>query len=347
MERLPDAADGTHRWLLKTAAAADAEMEVESEEAVVVVKKEKGGEAEDEEAVVVVKKEKGGEAEEVDAIIKKETYEHPPPRPPPPRAILYGPTGRRRSDMGYLSDEEREWLNDVQLRNAVKLLCKVPTLTNGKIRVWDAISVDNLLAESTWGFMQKKRVKAVLDGTAPDDFVIVQFAEANHWRLLVFYGRERKAIYWNPYGTALPRRHGLHARLAGFGWSVHSIRHALQPDSDDYQCGIWVHVILVLFLQHAAKTSKVSVSGFETAMAQQKEFKPIPPLGSERGVATRANIQHASAVRAELRAALWDAAVAGRLDGLNAQPEHLGARAGEALDVDSAVESDSDDDPDL
>ena len=57
----------------------------------------------------------------------------------------------------------------------------------------------------------------------------------------------------------------------------------------------------------------------EQAMAQHEDFKPIPPSGSGSVEATRANVRHATAVRAELRAVLWDAAVAGRLDGLNAQ----------------------------
>lgn len=63
----------------------------------------------------------------------------------------------------------------------------------------------------------------------------------------------------------------------------------------------------------------MTVSGFEAAMTQHEEFKPIPTSGSERNAATRANVRHASAVRAQLRAVLWAAAVAGRLDGLNAQ----------------------------
>jgi len=57
-------------------------------------------------------------------------------------------------------------------------------------------------------------------------------------------------------------------------------------------------------------------------MTQHEEFK-----------ATRANVRHASAVRAQLRAVLWAAAVASRLDGLNAQFEHLGARAGEEINL--------------
>ena len=75
-------------------------------------------------------------------------------------------------------------------------------------------------------------------------------------------------------------------------------------------------------------------------MTQHEEFKPIPTSGSERNAATRANVRHASAVRAQLRAVLWAAAVAGTLDGLNAQLEHLGARAGEEIDVDPAVAQD-------
>ena len=66
----------------------------------------------------------------------------------------------------------------------------------------------------------------------------------------------------------------------------------------------------------------------------------------ERAAATRANERHAADVRAQLRTVLWEAAVGGRLDGLNAQPEHLGWRAGEALDVDPAVELAVEDDDD-
>jgi len=54
-------------------------------------------------------------------------------------------------------------------------------------------------------------------------------------------------------------------------------------------------------------------------MTQHEEFK-----------ATRANVRHASAVRAQLRAVLWAAAVASRLDGLNAQFQHFGARRANA-----------------
>ena len=57
-----------------------------------------------------------------------------------------------------------------------------------------------------------------------------------------------------------------------------------------------------------------------------------------------ANVQHATAVRAELRAVLWQAAVAGKLDGLNAQLEHLGARAGEEIDLGSDSKPVTDDD---
>ena len=69
--------------------------------------------------------------------------------------------------------------------------------------------------------------------------------------------------------------------------------------------------------------------------AQQEEFKPIPPSGRERDAAIRANVRHASAVRAQLRVVLWEAAVAGKLKhGLNAQLEHLGNKAAEGIDVD-------------
>ena len=143
---------------------------------------------------------------------------------------------------------------------------KVPTLTKGKLRVWGAIGVEVLLDETSWGLLQKRDVRAVLSGEASDDVVVVQFCEALHWRFLVFFGPERTAIYWNPYGTALPRRHGLHVeRLAGFGWSrwVHSITHALQPRSDDYQCGVWAHVALDLFLRFMTEEAAPTVSGFE------------------------------------------------------------------------------------
>ena len=159
----------------------------------------------------------------------------------------------------------------------------------------------------------------------------------------MFFGPERTTIYGNPYGTALLRRHGLHERLASFGWSVHSITHALQPRTDDYQCGVWVHVALDLFLRYMTEARKATVSGFEQAMAQHEDFKPIPPSGSGRVEATRANVRHATAVRAQLRAVLWQAAVAGKLDGLNAQLEHLGARAGEEIDVDTAPTLEDDD----
>ena len=85
-------------------------------------------------------------------------------------------------------------------------------------------------------------------------------------------------------------------------------------------------------------------------MAERGEFKPIPPKGprSERTKATRANVQHATAVRAQLRTVLWQAAVAGKLEGLNTQLEHLGARAGEGIDLGSDSEAvTDDDDPDV
>jgi hypothetical protein len=51
-------------------------------------------------------------------------------------------------------------------------------------------------------------------------------------------------------------------------------------------------------------------------------------------------------VRAQLREVLWDAAVAGKLTGLNAQLEHLGCRATEQIDVDPDAEAAGDDDDD-
>lgn len=266
---------------------------------------------------------------------KANVYVRPPSCPPQPRQILLGPTGSRRSDMGYLSDEEREWLNDTMLKNACLILLKVPKLSKGKIHMKDPIGVTCLVDTGKWGFMQKRSVMKVLDGRTPNDFVTVQFSESLHWRFLVLFGPERKAIYWDPYGTGLPACHSLHTRLEGFGWSVHSVRLALQPTTDNYQCAIWVHVILQLFLRYAAAAPHVSACNFEAAIVQQEEFRPIPPSGGKRSAAIATNVSHASTVRKEMRAALWNAAVAQRLPhGLNAQLEHLGARPGEEIDVD-------------
>ena len=82
-------------------------------------------------------------------------------------------------------------------------------------------------------------------------------------------------------------------------------------------------------------------------MAQREDFKPIPPSGSGRAEATRANVRHATAVRAQLREVLWAAAVAGTLEGLNAQFEHLGARAGEEINLEPPPPPPTDDDDDV
>ena len=56
---------------------------------------------------------------------------------------------------------------------------------------------------------------------------------------------------------------------------------------------------------------------------------------------------YARDVRATLRSVLWQAAVDQSLPhGLNAQSEHLGARAGEEIDVDPNTEPATDDDDD-
>lgn len=161
------------------------------------------------------------------------------------------------------------------------------------------------------------------------------------------------AQYWNPYGTRLPHRHALARRVEGFdGWALQSIVHAMQPASDDYQCGIWSHIALSCLLDYLRTAEEPSSSGFDAFLAQQPSFHPIPPSGdSERSSATHANEAYATEVRATLRTVLWQAAVAQTLPhGLNAQLEHLGNTAAERIDLvseDEAVETADDDNDDV
>ena len=150
-------------------------------------------------------------------------------------------------------------------------------------------------------FFERKAVKRLIDGERANDYVAVQFGEASHWRLLVLFGSERKAVYWNPYGIALPRRHALRSKIDGIpGWSLHSITHALQPSTDDYQCGIWVHEGLRLFLKYASTSNRISSAGFEDCFTQQISFTPIPqPSALSRwaiAAAIRTNVEHAKQV---------------------------------------------------
>jgi DNA polymerase IIIc chi subunit len=133
---------------------------------------------------------------------------------------------------------------------------------------------------------------------------------------------------------------------------MESIQHALQPKSDDYQCGIWDHVVLATLLKYLSSADAPSSAGFDAYMAQQPSFRPIISASSlsEQRMATRANVSHAIEVRATLRSALWQAAVEQTLPhGLNAQLEHLGSNAAEGidLDVEDAMPDDGDDDPDV
>ena len=125
-------------------------------------------------------------------------------------------------------------------------------------------------------------------------------------------------------------------------WALHSIRHALQPKSDDYQCGIWVHIILACLLEYLRTAQAPSSADFAAFLAQQPNFHPNPASGArEQRRATLANVTHAAEVRATLRSVLWEAAVPQALPhGLNAQIEHLGNTAAEGidLDVEDAVE---------
>ena len=120
------------------------------------------------------------------------------------------------------------------------------------------------------------------------------------------------------------------------GWQLRSMRHALQPKSDDYQCGIWCHVVLECLVKYLESAEAPSSAGFDLFVAQQHGFRPIPASGTteQQRTATRANTAHATEVRATLRAVLWQAAVAQTLPyGLNAQLEHLGDTAAEGIDL--------------
>jgi hypothetical protein len=276
---------------------------------------------------------------------------------PQRRVVLRGPLGQRRSDVGYLSDEEREWLIDTHLYNAYayKLLLTKPKLrSGGRVLFHSPTSVDKVLATNAGTFFTRKSIQGVLRGGK--DIAVVQFCEALHWRLLVLWGTERVAQYANPYGTALPRRHALARRVEGFhGWSTRSILLALQPEEDDYQCGIWDHILLACLFEYIRTADEPCSTGFEAFLATRPNFRPIPTLGTgtseERGSAKRANVAHATEVRATLRSVLWQAAVSNALPyGLNAQVEHLGNTAAEGIDIDEedrALDDEEDDDEDI
>ena len=63
------------------------------------------------------------------------------------------------------------------------------------------------------------------------------------WHNLVLIGLEKLAIYWEPFGSALPSRGSIanafeSARKAD-GWRLVSVR--LEVQTDGYQCGPWSH----------------------------------------------------------------------------------------------------------
>ena len=186
----------------------------------------------------------------------------------------------------------------------------------------DPMSKDELIKGMKEGIF--KSASAVLNSTAPDGIVVVQYTDALHWRLLILLGSNlgRRAIYWNPYGTALTRRDSLRTCVGGFqGWhstdSFHSVLHALQPSTDDYQCGVWVHEALSMALEYARVTNangdRFTCEGFDAFFTEQAAFRPIPNSGPSHAKrsATRANVSYSTGLRATLREVLWKAVLAG------------------------------------
>lgn len=165
VESLPNAEDGTRRWRL-LGAQADASMAKVAAPA-------------DVDTPV-----------DVDASAKTPTVGDSQTPTPPPRALLRGPHGQRRGDVGYLSDEEREWLTDVQLYNARLLLLSVPKLrSGGNVLVKMPRSLDKVLATNDGTFFTLASIKGLLAGSK--DIAVVQYCEGMHWRLLVLWGPEQ------------------------------------------------------------------------------------------------------------------------------------------------------------
>jgi len=269
----------------------------------------------------------------------------------PRRPMLYGPTGRRRGDMGYFSDDEHEWASDVQLCNAFKLLLTVPKLTDGgRLLVLAPRHSPLLCADDPITLWNVRPLARILNGSCPKDVVACQICEGLHWRFIAVCGTSADGgcvYYWNPYGTDLPQRHSIRSYLKAFPtFKLIVIRDAVQPGDDDYQCGMWAHVALARFLEYA-RLGQLGTQSFQSFFtAQVSEFRPIPSKpGKERRVAVAANVAYAKAVRALLRSTLWQAALAGSLPhGLNAQIEHLGQSAADSIDLDEAdTNLDSDD----
>ena len=113
---------------------------------------------------------------------------------------------------------------------------------------------------------------------------------------------EKKLYYWNPYGTPLDSDHPLEAALKSRpGWTLYSIRAELQ--TDDYQCGVWSHAALELFVKYFIQGS---FDGFASAF-YQPPLKPLDDISGNRSAmrnAAAANASYIADVRDDMRQAL-------------------------------------------
>ena len=123
-------------------------------------------------------------------------------------------------------------------------------------------------------------------------------------------GAERTLYYWNPYGTELASSHALVEALSAYDrWTVKSIPHVLQ--TDDYQCGVWSHTALELFVGYFEEGI---FCGFASAFVEHETLRPLDRVSRGRTAMVAAeaiNTAFIVAVRDEMREALQKADEAG------------------------------------
>jgi hypothetical protein len=222
IESLPNAADGTRRWRLlgqqpasvtaSAKALAKAPAQVQLKAMACMPAKAHAASSSSSSAVLhavsptnapgLFEDDAASQMDDGVLLKKVEPFKPPAIREPPPRSVLRGPLGQRRGDVGYLSDEESEWLTDVQLYNACLMLLSMPKqLRSGsRVIIKAPRSLDKLLAKNDGTFFQLPGVKSVLTGdeAGRKGIVAVQFCEALHWRFLVLWGQESvRRNMWN------------------------------------------------------------------------------------------------------------------------------------------------------
>ena len=160
---------------------------------------------------------------------------------------MFGSARRLRSvNSAYPSADHHEHLSDVHLAN-VHAADEKPA---------GSTSVRYNYPRAAWQvpdmFAGRKAQRVLLEQKA---LLVQQYCHNLHWYNLVLIGPERRAYYWEPYGSPLAGRSAIceaFYKAAPSGWTLDSIRVQLQPTSDLHSCGDWAHYFRCCVLAYAA-----------------------------------------------------------------------------------------------